>query len=349
MSNDVRVVWAIDNDPWAAKTYAQNLGSHISCADVRAISIPEIPCDIVLAGPPCQDFSSLWNHDGAKTERGNLFREVARFLDALNPAAFIMENVLGLLSANEGQAWTEVRRALKAPSRYLQTEKDVRYRLRVDRVDMADLGVPQRRQRIIIQGIRADLDTSPTPIPLPFASKPVTSREALEVPAMPEVGSANHFFSLESQNVTDRLELIRPGENYTVIPPDHPLAVRGLISHVYKRLDPNQPAYTVIASGGGGTHGYHYREPRRLTNREQARLQSFPDNFIFAGPDKRIDVFYSCVRRQIGNAVPPVGAQVIVANLAARLSDIGVVKKPFKAINDLRNATREILSVEEVA
>ena len=76
------------------------------------------------------------------------------------------------------------------------------------------------------------------------------------------------------------------------------------LSQIYKRLDPNKPAYTVTGSGGGGTHIYHYAEPRALTNRERARLQTFPDDFVFIGSKES-------VRRQIGMAVPCKGAQVI--------------------------------------
>lgn len=81
-----------------------------------------------------------------------------------------------------------------------------------------------------------------------------------------------------------------------------------MISHVYRRLHPNQPSTTIIAGGGGGTWGYHYDEPRALTNRERARLQSFPDDFIFEGT-------FTEIRRQIGNAVPPDGIVALVEAL----------------------------------
>jgi DNA (cytosine-5)-methyltransferase 1 len=83
------------------------------------------------------------------------------------------------------------------------------------------------------------------------------------------------------------------------------LNVKGAkISQIYKRLDPNKPAYTVTGSGGGGTHMYHYAVPRALTNRERARLQTFPDNFKFIGSKES-------VRKQIGMAVPSMGAKII--------------------------------------
>ena len=151
----VKVVWANDADPWAAETYRANLGHHIVPGDISSISMPDVPCDILLAGPPCQDFSTLWNHDGARTARGNLFREVARFLAALQPAGFILENVPGLLSANRGVAWTIVRHALRAPSAFLYGQAGARYDITAQVIDMADLGVPQHRERLIVVGIRA--------------------------------------------------------------------------------------------------------------------------------------------------------------------------------------------------
>ena len=104
------------------------------------------------------------------------------------------------------------------------------------------------------------------------------------------------------------LELIPEGGNFTDIPKDHPLYVKGMISHVYRRLKLDEPAKTIIAAGGGGTWGYHYPEPRPLTNRESARLQSFPDDFIFKGSVTE-------VRRQIGNAVPPEGVRPVARRL----------------------------------
>ena len=118
----------------------------------------------------------------------------------------------------------------------------------------------------------------------------------------------NDISATGSKKVADRLNYIKPGENaWTADLPEHlKLNVKGAkLSMIYKRLDPEKPAYTVTGSGGGGTHMYHWSEPRALTNRERARLQTFPDDFVFIGSKES-------VRRQIGMAVPAKGAQVIL-------------------------------------
>jgi DNA (cytosine-5)-methyltransferase 1 len=342
-TNRSRVVWAIDNEHWAAETYRRNLGRHIVEGDITQQAVPEVPCDILLAGPPCQDYSTLWNHDGLKTARGNLFRQVARFLDGLQPAAFVLENVPGLLSANRGAAWTLVRHALRSPSSFAGRGRDgrapVRYDISAQVIDMADLGVPQHRERLIVIGIRRDLGMRPPAIPRPFEGSQVTVREALDKCPLPD-DAPNHERGLDGREVVERLKLIPPGSNYEVIPEGHPLAVKGLISHVYRRLDPDKPAYTVIAGGGGGTHGYHHEEPRRLSNREKARLQGFPDDFVFehgCGDGVRESrSSYPRVRRQIGNAVPPPAAEVIVGAVAEMLLKAGVRPRTTRELNAAR-------------
>jgi DNA (cytosine-5)-methyltransferase 1 len=332
MSGRARVVWAIDNEHWAVETYRRNLGDHIVEGDITQLPVPNVPCDILLAGPPCQDYSTLWNHDGLITARGNLFREVARYLDELRPAAFVLEIVQGLLSANKGMAWTLVRHALKSPSSFAESSTSrkrrpgVHYNLSAQLVDMADLGVPQHRDRLIVMGIRRDIGLRPPVIPLPFRGAPRTVHDALDLNPIAS-GAPNHEKGQDSFGVVERLKLIPPGCNFEVIPRGHPLAVKGLISHVYRRLDPDRPSYTIIASGGGGTHGYHHVEPRRLTNREKARLQGFPDDFVFEyGRGARDDrSAYPRVRRQVGNAVPPPAAAVIVGALANALDSAGVM------------------------
>lgn len=343
----VQVVWAIDNEHWAVETYKRNLGDHIVEADITLTDVPNVPCDILLAGPPCQDYSTLWNHDGLKTARGNLFRQVARFLSELQPAAFVLENVPGLLSANGGVAWTLVRHALRSPTSFAGGVggRPLRYDLSAQVVDMADLGVPQQRERLIVIGVRRSLGVRPPVVPTPHAARQVTVREALDLDPLPD-DAPNHERGLDSKEVVERLKMIPPGSNYEVIPAGHPSAVKGLISHVYRRLDPDKPSYTIIAGGGGGTHGYHHVEPRRLTNREKARLQGFPDDFIFEhgclGPGRNVSrSMYPRVRRQIGNAVPPPAAAIIVDTLADVLQAAGVQPRGTRELAAARKQARQ--------
>ena len=111
----------------------------------------------------------------------------------------------------------------------------------------------------------------------------------------------------QSKNVIERLKHIKPGQNAwnADLPDELKLNVpNARLSHIYKRLEKDKPAYTLTGSGGGGTHMYHWEENRALTNRERARLQTFPDNFIFTGSKEE-------VRKQIGMAVPVKGAKII--------------------------------------
>jgi DNA (cytosine-5)-methyltransferase 1 len=134
----------------------------------------------------------------------------------------------------------------------------------------------------------------------------VSARAAITKPPIPP-DAANNELTKQSPAVVERLKFIKPGENaFTAnLPARLRLNVQGAkISQIYKRLDPAKPSYTVTGSGGGGTHVYHWDEDRALTNRERARLQTFPDDFVFSGSKES-------VRKQIGMAVPPKGAKVI--------------------------------------
>jgi DNA (cytosine-5)-methyltransferase 1 len=138
---------------------------------------------------------------------------------------------------------------------------------------------------------------------LPF----VTVKEAFSNPPI-DPSAPNHEMTSHSPKVIEFLRHIPPGQNawYEKIPEHLRLNVKGArMSQIYRRLHPDQPSYTVTGSGGGGTHMYHWDEPRALTNRERARIQTFPDTFVFMGGKEK-------VRQQIGMAVPPLGAKIII-------------------------------------
>ena len=134
----------------------------------------------------------------------------------------------------------------------------------------------------------------------------------------------NHEPRRTSQTVVDRLLHIAPGQNIWDVNDDIPAHLRlnvkkTRISSLYKVIDPAKPAYTVTAGGGGGTYMYHW-DKRTTTDRERARLQTFPDDFVFKGNP-------TSVRRQIGMAVPPEGAGIVIG---AVLNTLGNV--PYKGV-----------------
>ena len=300
-----KTVWANDINKWAAATFRKNFGNVITEKNIEEIdpahdkSIPE--CDLILGGFPCQDFSIIWKQPGLDGDRGNLYKNYLRFIAAKRPKAFVAENVKGLLTANRGKAIKQIVEDFSNIS--------PGYMIKIQLYNFAEYGVPQFRERVIIVGIRLDQEFNfihPGPTHGPRGQKPyITAGQALE-------GVENVEYNNEHMNIAEKtrklLNLIPEGGNFTDVPEDNPLYVKGMISHVYRRINRNEPAKTIIAAGGGGTWGYHYPEPRPLTNRERARLQSFDDSFIFEGSVTE-------VRRQIGNAVPPQGVRLLAKTL----------------------------------
>jgi DNA (cytosine-5)-methyltransferase 1 len=191
------------------------------------------------------------------------------------------------------------------------------YNLTVNLYKFEEYGVPQTRHRIVIVGIRKDLGLW-FKVPAPTTKdKYVTAKDAIETPPILK-DAPNNEITRQSQDVIERLKYIPPGENawYEGIPEHLRLNVKKTrMSQIYKRLHPNKPSYTITGSGGGGTHGYHWKEDRALTNRERARIQTFPDDFIFEGSKES-------VRKQIGMAVPPVAAKTIVTSILKTFAGI---------------------------
>lgn len=300
----VHHAWAIDYDADSCATYRHNLCPEeehkVICADVRNFDITILPKINAFAfGFPCNDFSLVGEKQGIYGKFGPLYQYGIHVLNQFEPDWFIAENVGGLRSANQGQTFLKILAELQGAGSG--------YELTPHLYNFADYGVPQIRQRIIIVGIKKCLNLKflvPAPTHL---NQHITARQALETPPILP-GVANQEITKQSPSVVARLKHILPGENaWTAnIPPELRLNVKGAtMSQIYKRLDPDKPAYTITGSGGGGTHVYHWEEPRALTNRERARLQTFPDDFTFYGSKES-------VRRQIGMAVPPLAAKVII-------------------------------------
>jgi len=304
---DFRHAWATDYDPDTCRTYKNNLlrdrvGTLSICADVRDLDINKLPAvDGFLYGFPCNDFSLVGESLGIEGKFGGLYKYGVDFIDRSNPLFFFAENVSGISSSNAGRTFQRILAELNHAGKF-------GYDVSVHLYKFEDYGVPQSRHRYILIGTRGDLGLQ-FKVPKP-SLQTKTCFDALTNPPIPP-NAPNNELTKQASNVIERLKHIKPGENaWTAnLPPTLRLNVKGAkISQIYKRLDPSKPAYTVTGSGGGGTHVYHWEEPRALTNRERARLQTFPDDFVFYGSKES-------VRSQIGMAVPVHGAKIILESV----------------------------------
>lgn len=286
------ILWANDFDAKACETYALNIGDHVVFEDITKVDVSTIPdADLVLGGFPCQDFSMIWKREGIETERGNLYKNFVNVVADKQPKMFIAENVKGLLTANKGKAIETIINDFAATGKH-------GYEVKAHLVNFANYGAPQLRQRVLLIGVRKDLNKHfVMPPPTHTPENYLSSGEALK--GVEKVPYNNEHQNIQPRTI-EKLKLIPEGGNFSDIPRDSEHYVKGMISHVYRRLHRDKPSTTIIAAGGGGTWGYHYSEPRPLTNRERARLFGYPDDFKFVGTITE-------VRRQIGNSVPPQG------------------------------------------
>lgn len=312
-------IWATDYDKDACETYQYNLHPQkIICQDIRKLDFEKLKqygcIDCLTFGFPCNDFSVVGEKKGVDGVFGALYKYCAKALHVFKPKFFVAENVGGLKNANEGKAFNKV----------LSSFEEEGYKLFPNLYQFDKYGVPQKRQRIIIVGIRKDL---PYLFKIPsykeYESIDISVRTALE---NVENVLYNNERTKQSPIVIERLKYIKEGENAfnSNLPPELQLNIKGAkISQIYRRLKADEPSYTITASGGGGTHVYHYAENRALTNRERARIQSFPDDFVFKGSKES-------VRKQIGMAVPPQGVKVIFEALLKTIAGIDYDSIPGK-------------------
>ncbi len=304
---DLRHAWANDHDESTVDTYVANIpgatSDTVHFGDVRNLPIAELgSIDGFAFGFPCNDYSLVGESRGLKGDFGPLYQFGIDVLDEYEPAWFVAENVSGLRSSNGGRDFAKILRAMcDAGPGYVLTPHLYKFE---------EYGVPQRRHRIIIVGIRADLATAGVTFRVPKPTHPTKSDWKTVGQALTGIPAevTNQERTRQSPTVERRLSYIDPGENAfnaKRMPEDLKLKVKGAtLSQIYRRLQHDRPSYTLTGSGGGGTHGYHWKENRALTNRERARIQTFPDWFKFKGSKES-------VRRQVGMAVPPEGAQKV--------------------------------------
>jgi len=272
------IVWANDLYGDAVDTYKKNIGNHIVLGDIKTIPSDMIPdCDIVIGGFPCQGFSVANVKRHTSDSRNALYKELLRVVSDKKPSFFLAENVKGLLSIGNGEVIKMIVRDFS----------EIGYRVQYKLLNTADFGVPQIRQRVIIVGVRDDLEYE-FKFPLQTHNKQGSNGLKRWKSVMDAIG---HYPNPDSQNDL-------PNHEYS----HYKLNMNGYIGH--RPLQADLPSPTITARGddkGGVVIHPHPNGNRRMTCREVAAIQSFPDDFVFCGTK-------SSVYRQIGNAVPPLFA-----------------------------------------
>lgn len=269
------IVWANDIDADAVNTYRENIGDHIWLGDIKDLDVTKIPdCDMVIGGFPCQGFSVANTGRNLLDERNRLYKEYLRVVKAKQPKFFLAENVKGILSLGKGSV-------IKA---IVKDFEDAGYKVQYRLLNAADYGAPQTRQRVLIVGVRSDVDYS-FEYPVPTHSRNADNGRLPWVTVREAIGS-----------------LPDPDEPNNV--PNHTYSKYKLLLNGYmgkRPTNPDKPAPTVTGRGdsrGGVVVLPHYNGRRRMTVRELATIQCFPEDFVFSGNQ-------STCYRLVANAVPP--------------------------------------------
>lgn len=271
-----RLVWANDIDSDCVLTYKKNIGDEVVCGDVSEFEASVIPdCDVMIGGFPCQGFSVANTKRSVLDKRNTMYLQYVRILKAKRPKVFLAENVKGILTLGNGLI---IKAIIKD---FSDAGYDVKYKL----INAADYGVPQTRERVIIVGVRKDLNCK-YKFPEPTHDKEgrngrlpwISVKQALEGIPDPDGPEADSV----------------PNNEYS----KYKVTVKNFTGH--RMTDSEKPSPTILArgNGGGGVCAIpHYNGIRRLSVRESATIQCFPINFVFVGAR-------GSTYRQVGNAVP---------------------------------------------
>lgn len=317
----IKILVAIEKDRPSAQTFKRNHPeTEVIESDIRAIDTNSFNIKnpfIIFGGPPCQGFSTSNRQTRSLDNKNNsLFEEFVRFVRELSPEWFLFENVEGIVSFNEGKTVLEIKKCFEA----------LGYKVVSEVLTASDYGVPQNRNRFIMVGNKSGIEFK---FPEKCTEK-ITVYEAIcDLPdlyngqmdeALPYRGKASsygkklrngskhalqNFVSRNKDYVVERYKHIKPGQNWRAIPVEMMQNYKlreNCHSGIYKRLDPEKPS--VVISNYRKNMLIHPTQDRGLSVREAARIQSFPDDFVFEGTLMHI-------QQQIGNAVPPMLAEAI--------------------------------------
>jgi DNA (cytosine-5)-methyltransferase 1 len=270
-----RIVWANEHNAKACATYRRNLGKEITCCDVwdAMESLPE-QADVLIGGFPCQDISLNGKRAGANGKRSGLYRAMIEAIKRTKPKVFVAENVASLLMRCNTDSLHQV----------ITDFGGLGYTLSYEPYEAANYGVPQTRKRVFIVGTAADLKPFVPPAPERTPDLWMTAKEAIgDLEDLKECPAINHVWSRANKS---------PEQGDRILKSD-------------------RPGYTIRAECHGNIQ-YHYRLLRRMSMREAARVQSFPDTFVFEAMLRETE-------RQVGNAVPPVLAWHVARSVCESL------------------------------
>lgn len=297
------VVWANDFDKDAVLTYRKNVGE-IDGRNIKEVKLEEVPsADILLAGFPCQPFSNAGKRRGVDDARGTLFLDTLKIIRAKQPKVVVFENVRGLLSIKDSNGKKLIDRIVKELSKSGKNYKG--YTVKYELLSASDYEVPQNRHRVFVIGVRKDIENSFS-FPAKVPKKNLTLRHVLS--DLPEKDPNDEHWVLSPQS-KDLIIHIPPGGSWKSIPDKYlPPRLKRIKDNMrryhapnfYRRFSPDEICGTITAAGTPENSGIvHPHENRRYTVREIARIQSFPDWFVFHSAS------LSGKYKIIGNAVPP--------------------------------------------
>ena len=304
-----KCVFSSEWDRHAQITYESNFGE-IPFGDITKINEKDIPeHDILVAGFPCQAFSIAGRRGGFEDTRGTLFFDVARILKEKQPKAFFLENVKGLANHDRGKTLKVILNTLRDDLNYYVPDPQI--------VNAKDFGVPQNRERIFIVGFRKDIGVTNFKYPEPI-KKEVCVKDILEERPV----SAKYYLSTRYLETLiehkKRHESKGNGFGYEIIPPDgiaNAIVVGGMGRERNLIIDKRLTDFTPVTNIKGEVNKEGIR---RMTPREWARLQGFPDSFIIKVSDAQ-------AYKQFGNSVAIPAIQA-TANEVIKLV-FGEVKK----------------------
>lgn len=315
---------AIDNWQDALDTYTHNRkNAKTLCGDISALDPNEVKerfgiseVDVIIGGPPCQGYSVAGKRI-IEDERNELYKSFVRFVRCFKPKAFLMENVPNILSIGGGIIKDAI----------IKDFESLGYTIRVQVLTASDYGVPQNRRRAFFVGM---LNGNEFEFPAILTPDRVSSYDALndlpegsledgadypvdegcEYQSYARKGSKgvyNHQITIHNQRTQEIIAMVPDGGNYKDLPEE--LQQTRKVHIAWTRLNSKKPSFTIDC---GHNHHFHYKYNRVPTTRESARIQSFPDKFVFTG-NKGSQL------RQVGNAVPPLLSKSIAEKLLTYL------------------------------